>query len=193
MTLSREEAAAALDTIHLTGARVNTARSYSQFSPFLITWGIIWLVANVVSDQWPMQGGNAWLVGILIGTLLSLFFTVRNVRSWKRNHPDATAEGRALGRRSVMLGITLWIWFPSMISLLGPLTPQQSNAFISITWAFIYMIAGAFIGWRIFAIGVVTAAAVLFGYFTLQTHFFLWMGLVGGGSLILGGLWMRKI
>lgn len=192
MRLSREEAAAALDTVHLAGARVKTARRYEDFGPYLITWGIIWLVANVVSDQWPVHGGTAWIAGVLIGTVLTVYFTVRNARRWRQSHPGDTAEGRAIGRRAVMLGLTLWMWFPSMMALLGPLSPRQGNAFISITWAFIYMAAGAFIGWRIFAIGLVTAGAVLVGYFVLQSHFFLWMGLVGGGSLILGGLWMRK-
>jgi hypothetical protein len=193
MSLSPEEAAAALDTVHLAGARVKTARRYGEFGPYLITWGIIWLVANIVSDQWPMHGGKAWLAGVIIGTLLTVFFAVSNARRWMRNNPGAGTEGRAIGRRAIMLGITLWVWFPSMMALLGPLSPRQGNAFISITWAFVYMVAGAFIGWRIFAVGLVTAGAVLFGYFALQTHFFLWMGLVGGGSLILGGLWMRRI
>jgi len=193
MSLSREEAAAALEDISAAKARFVTVRRYAEFAPFLLMWGAIWLVANVVSDLTPDYGQKTWLIGVSIGFALTIFFTVRNARRWQQANPASKTEGRAIGRRAVLLGTTLWVYFPSMMVLMGPLSARQSNAFISITWAFVYMITGAFIGWRIFAIGLVTAAAILFGYLFLQSHFFLWMGLVGGGSLIAGGLWLRKI
>jgi hypothetical protein len=49
------------------------------------------------------------------------------------------------------------------------------------------------VGLRLFTIGAVTAAAIVFGYLVLQEHYFLWMGLVAGGGLIAGGLWLRKL
>jgi hypothetical protein len=33
----------------------------------------------------------------------------------------------------------------------------------------------------------------MFGYLIIEQHYYLWMGLCGGGSLIAGGLWLRKI
>ena len=193
MNMSPEEAKAQLDTIDMAGARVKTVRFYAEFAPFLLLWGVIWMVANVVSELRPAYGNGVWSVGVVLGFAMTIFFTIRNARRWRFLHPESRAQGRAIGRRAVLLGITLWAYFPAMSALMGPLSPRQNNAFISITWAFVYMITGAFIGWRIFAIGLVTAAAILFGYLFLQSHFFLWMGLVGGGSLIAGGLWLRKI
>jgi hypothetical protein len=32
----------------------------------------------------------------------------------------------------------------------------------------------------------------LFGYVTLASHFYLWMAVVGGGALVLAGLWLRR-
>ncbi|HVB86508.1 MAG TPA: hypothetical protein VNK23_07585 [Candidatus Dormibacteraeota bacterium] len=40
-----------------------------------------------------------------------------------------------------------------------------------------------------FAVGALTAG----GYFSLPQYFLLWMAGVGGGALILGGLWLRKV
>ena len=193
MNVSREEAAAALDDVEAAQARLHTVRRYAEFAPYLLLWGFIWLGANVVSDLRPAYADVVWLIGVSVGFAWTIYFTVRNARRWACMHRGSKAEGRAIGRRAVLLGMTLWIYFPSMTLLMGPLSGRQTNAFISITWAFVYMVAGAFIGWRIFAIGVVTAAAVMFGYLALPSHFFLWMGLVGGGSLIAGGLWLRKI
>jgi len=193
MNVSREEAAAALDTIDAAGARLKTVRFYAEFSPFLLLWGVIWLVANVVSELWPAHGGTAWLTGISFGLAFTLYLTIRNARRWQCMRPESRAEGRAIGRRAALLGITLWTYFPAMTLLMGPFSPRQTNAFISITVAFAYMISGAFMGWRIFAIGLVTAAAILYGFHFIDAHFQLWMAFVGGGSLIAGGLWLRKI
>jgi hypothetical protein len=84
-------------------------------------------------------------------------------------------------------------FFPAMSVVLGDLTPLQSNAFISMFWALAYMAAGAWLGLRLFFTGVATAVAVLLGVLVLREHYFLWMAFAGGGSLILGGLWLRKL
>jgi hypothetical protein len=193
MNVSRDEAAAALAHVVQADTRARTWRSYNEASGYLILWGLVWLVANVTSDLAPERGGLAWLMGIVVGALVTIVLTVRNARLWKARYPMLREEGRAIGRRGALLGMTVMAWFPTMSILFGPMTARQGNAFISITWAFIYMAMGAFIGWRLFAIGAVTAAAILYGYFQIPHHFVLWMGLVGGGSLILGGLWLRKI
>ena len=96
-------------------------------------------------------------------------------------------------RSLVMMGLTLGCYFPAMYAVLGPLSARQANAFVSLAWAFGYMIAGAWVGWRLFAIGAVAAAAVVFGYQSVAQHYYLWMAACGGGALIAGGLWLRKI
>ncbi len=42
------------------------------------------------------------------------------------------------------------------------------------------------------AIGLGITALTLVGYFFVGDAFELWMALVNGGGLILGGLWMRR-
>jgi hypothetical protein len=41
--------------------------------------------------------------------------------------------------------------------------------------------------------GVVVAALTLIGFFGLPQYFLLWMAVVGGGALILGGFWLRSV
>jgi hypothetical protein len=53
------------------------------------------------------------------------------------------------------------------------------------------MCGGIWIGWRLFAIGLFTAAMILIGYFYIGGWYDLWMGVFAGGSLIAGGLWLR--
>jgi hypothetical protein len=98
-----------------------------------------------------------------------------------------------IGRRASLTGVAVLGFFPAMLSVLAPLEPMQGNAFISLFWAFAYMVGGAWLGLRLFITGAVTAVAVLVGYFLLKEHYYLWMAACGGGSLILGGLWLRKL
>ncbi len=44
-----------------------------------------------------------------------------------------------------------------------------------------------------FITALVTVTAILVGYLLLHEHYFLWMAAFGGGSLLVGGLWLRKI
>ena len=37
------------------------------------------------------------------------------------------------------------------------------------------------------------AVLTLIGFFYLPVYFGLWMAVVGGGGLILGGLWLRSV
>jgi hypothetical protein len=55
-----------------------------------------------------------------------------------------------------------------------------------------YMGSGIWAGWRLFAIGFVTAAGIMAGFIWIDDYYSLWMGLFGGGSLIAGGLWLRS-
>jgi hypothetical protein len=193
MNVSRDEATAALDHVEIAGERVRTWRWYAEASSYLVIWGCVWLVGNVATDLDARWGNIAWSVGLAFGLAATLSLTIRNARRWQRSFPASRSEGRAVGRRAAFIGTAIMLWFPTLSLLAGPFEPRQGNALISITWAFIYMAMGAFVGWRLFAIGLVTAAAIVCGYLFVQQHFFLWMGLVGGGSLIVGGLWLRKI
>jgi hypothetical protein len=55
-----------------------------------------------------------------------------------------------------------------------------------------YTIAGLWVGYAFVAIGVGITVLTLIGYFYIGEAFPLWMALVNGGGLILGGLWMRR-
>jgi hypothetical protein len=92
-----------------------------------------------------------------------------------------------------MIFITLTVSIASLFVLIGPVETKQANALISLFWASLYMGVGAWAGWRIFVIGAVTVAAVMFGYLAIDEFYLPWMAIVGGGSLFAGGLWLRRI
>jgi hypothetical protein len=193
MELTREDASQALGEIDSAGRRTRQVRSYGYAAPFLILWGLIWLGANTVMDIEPALGGRVWLAGDLIGLPATLWLTIRQSRGADPQTQAWFKADRSRGLRIGMMWMTIILFFAAAFSIIAPLSGRQGNAFISLFWACAYMATGAWIGWRLFAIGVVTAAGILVGYHLIDQHYFLWMGVVGGGSLIAGGLWLRKL
>jgi hypothetical protein len=193
MSLSAEDASGALAAIDAADRRVRQVYWYREASPFLIVWGLVWLVANAVTDLWPRWAGLAWLVGVVGGVGFSAVLTYLQISRRAAAHDQPPADRARSGRRVLLLGLTVAAFFPAMFAVLGPISAQQRNAFISLFWAFAYMAAGSWVGLRLFITGAVTAAAILVGYLFFREHFYLWMAVFGGGSLLLAGIWFRKI
>jgi hypothetical protein len=193
VTPSRDEAEKALAEIAEARGRIDRAHGYRDAAPFFILWGLIWLVANLTTEIAPGYGQTAWVVGILVGSPVSLYLAWTQARRRGERIRQAGGDAKAIGGRIALTWATPIAFFIGAMIIVGPLDPRQTDAFISLFWAALYMGVGAWVGLRLFTIGAVTAAAIVFGYLVLQEHYFLWMGLVAGGGLIAGGLWLRKL
>ncbi len=78
--------------------------------------------------------------------------------------------------------------------MLPPLkTDAQFGAFFPILVGLYYALIGIWTrGVRMIVLSVALGVLTLFGFFHIQHDFELWMAGVGGGGLILGGLWLRS-
>jgi hypothetical protein len=57
-----------------------------------------------------------------------------------------------------------------------------------------YCLIGIWVrGARMLMAGMTLAALTLFGFFFLKQYFALWMAVVGGGGLVLGGFWLKSV
>ena len=192
MNVTRDEAARALEEIGQAGGRMHRLSLYADLAPMFLLWGLIWFSANLVTEFRPELSGPAWLTGEVIGTPLTIFLTVRQGRRSGARIRQAGGNPKALGSQMALLGAIAFGFFASIVAVTAPLNGRQIDAFISLFFAFAYALGGIWGGWRLIAIGATTAVAILFGYFALTEHFYLWMGVVGGGALFAGGLWLRK-
>lgn len=192
MEISRHEASEALQAIHTADRRTWQMRGYQQAAPFLIMWGLIWMVANAVYDFDVAAGNLAWNIGTLVGAVFTVMLTVRLIIQ-RRRAGGVREQDRQTGASFALMGCAVIGYFVAMFLVVSPLTPRQGNSFISLFWAFAYMFAGAWLGLRLFFTGLVAAAAIVVGFLFIHQHYSLWMAAFGGGSLIVGGLWLRKI
>jgi hypothetical protein len=91
-----------------------------------------------------------------------------------------------------VLGVTFVVFVSGTFAVMQPHDPRQPAAFFPLLVAAGYGIMGALGATRMLSIAAAIAALTLGGFFSLGGLFLPWMAAVGGGGLILGGLWLRQ-
>ena len=178
MTLSPQDASAALDDIARVEARSATLRSYQSAAPYLILWGVLWAVGYGLSDFFTRHTGAIWSVVIPIGVLADLV---------------AMRGGRGGTWRYIASAAAAALFLVAVFLVMAPVSGRQVAAVIPLCVALIYVLRGIWAGPRHVVAGVVIAALTLGGFWWITHHFLLWMAFVGGGALVLAGLWLRRV
>jgi hypothetical protein len=182
MTLSPADASAALQDVAAAEAHSATLRGYQSSAPHLIIWGVVWAVAYTVSDLAPAWSNVTWLAIVPIGI-------AGDIVAARADRQNDDGKGAIVGALFAIIAI----FVGSTFAIMAPHDPRQIGAFIPLVVAAAYAIFGVFDGPRLLILGGALAALTLFGFFFLSAHFSLWMAAVGGGGLILGGLWLRRV
>ena len=183
MPITRDEAAGALNDITQTERRSGEIYGYSKAAPHLILWGVIWVAGYSLSWTHP-EWTLTWPVLTVIGCIGS-FWTA----SHGRRDSDRPSDWRFLATF-----VAIFLFIAALFAVMPPRTNAQAGAFFPILVALLYSLVGIWArGLRMIVTGVALAALTLVGFFYLPQYFLLWMAVVGGGGLILGGLWLRSV
>jgi hypothetical protein len=179
MTLSPQDATAALRDIDDAQARSAMLRGYQRAAPHFVIWGMIWAIGYGLTDFAPRYGNAVWAVLVPIGLLAGVL---------------ASRGNRAVGALRFSAAIlAVFAYCAATFFVMAPVGHKQIAAFIPLLVALIYVLCGIWNGPRYIVAGVVIAALTLIGFVWLSAHFLLWMAIVGGGALILAGVWMRQV
>jgi hypothetical protein len=183
MTIDSKQAIEALNEIDAIVRRVRQSTIYDVASLMLIMWGALVFTGNIASYLRPREAGYIWIAVNAVGVAGSL------------------AVGAFMSRRMSVHGFdlrmvaafALFFAFGILWSIgLGHFTPRQLGVFWPTYFMMVYTIAGLWVGWAFVAIGLGITALTLIGYFFAGAWFELWMAVVNGGGLMLGGFWMRR-
>jgi hypothetical protein len=181
--IDSKQAAAALNDIEHIVQRVRQSQIYNLASLIMIWWGVLVFAANVATFLWPRYANYIWPaanIGGVAGTVvISALLQIR-----MRVH---AADGRVVAAYVMFFAFGYFC-----TQVLGHFGPRELGAFWPIYFMMFYVLAGLWFGRAFIAIGVGITVLTLIGYFyVMGGAFLLWMAVVNGFGLVLGGLWMR--
>jgi hypothetical protein len=181
--MNRNEALDTLHDISQTERRSSAAYGYRLGAPHLFQWGVIWLLGYGVS-YWRPTLWQIWPVLVLVGVIGSTIIGMRMRPAASRTHDW----------RYTASVVATFVFICAVLAIMPPRAPERVGAFVPILVALYYALVGIWTrGSRMLILGTAVAALTLAGFFFFPQTFALWMAIVGGGGLILGGLWLRSV
>lgn len=181
--IDRSEASAALDDIEDFGRRVRRSLTYRRAGAMLMLWGAATFLGYLATFVAPAMARWLWPMMFVAAIAGSAIIGAVNARR----------EGVRTFDARMAAAFAVFIVFGCIFSLgLGGFTPRRLGAFWTSYFMLPYMIAGLWFGSGFVVIGAAVTVLTLIGYAFSGDWFNLWMALVNGGGLVLGGLWMRR-
>ena len=193
MTLDKAQAARALADIDQSQRYSSSLYSYGLASPYLILAGVMWLVADLLTQFSPFGKAWIWPIVSLIGTVGFFGLSIAQTRSGSgfASGPVASAK-RGLFWRFLVVWLAIFAFMIATFAIYGLQDGgRQQHSFIGVFCGCLYVAVGAFMGWRMVAIGAALAVLSIVGFFVVHDYYLAYMGVVGGGALIASGLWLR--
>ena len=182
MSLSKAEAEDALGEIDRVIARTRRAVATGCCGGLLILWGVIWLLGFSASQFLPDHANYLWAALDSAGFLASWFLGARSQRS--------TRGG--FGLRIGLSWLALFLYATLWLFILRPSDWRFFGAYPATLAMFGYVLMGLWLDRYLLWLGLAVTAASLLGILCVPDWFNLWMGVIGGGSLIAAGIHIRK-
>lgn len=181
MTISKQEAHAALTEAENAARRSREIYGYSRSAPYCFIWGATWFLGYmaqaVLTDA---QTVWTWPAVLIAGAGASALVGLSQKRRGARSMDKVW-----------LLFVVIYAFSFSLFAILRP-SALQIGAYWPLLCAALYAGAGLWGGVRYVVVGAALAVLTLFGFFELRGHFFALMAIAGGGSLVLTGLWLRR-
>jgi hypothetical protein len=185
MTMTHDEAAKALSDIEQAGAHSKTLKGYERASPYLMMWGLLWIVAGTVAQVSPANTSVAWWTVDAIGIAGSLYLAVSQSR-------ERQGEAKPALFRVLMLCAILGAFNAAVFNVFAPVNGAQVMSFAGLLCAVIYMVVGQWFGARYVVLGATLFVTTLVGFFVLTNITVVFISWAGGASIALSGLWLRR-
>ena len=186
MTVTRDDATAALRDIESSRRRSRQLFDYRLASPYLLLWGGLWIVAGAVEALAPESAGIGWVAVDAVGIAGTAGLAVRQARRC------GEAGARALPLRWLGTVAVLAAFVGLTLMAFAPVSGLEALTFVTLAVAAAYAAAGCWVGVRYAAVGIALAGVAVAGFHFAPAHLPLIVPFLGGGALVLGGFWMRR-
>ena len=181
ISLNPAQAQAALREIELIASRTRKAIAQGPASAMLILWGCVWAAGFSFTEFFPERAGTAWLVLDLCGIVGSIVVGLLPRR------PVTGGGDVRVGIFWMLLFLYagLWMW------MLRPVNGVQIGAYWATVPMFGYVVGGLWLSRFFIFLGALVTVLTILGLTLFHQHFNLWMAVLGGGSLVVAGIYIR--
>jgi hypothetical protein len=190
MNISPNEAKEALADIQTITQKTRHSIASSGAHIFLIATGIIWLVGFLATQF--LTGdilGYIWIGISLAGTAVATLLGIRmSTRMGKRVYNPSF---NASAKRAIIFWLLLVCYAIAAIAIVRPTDGKQVTALIILFIMLGQMAMGLLLPFSAVWWTLPVTILALIGYFLLPNIFYLWMAILGGGGMILLGLYIR--
>ena len=186
MNITKNDAKSALHAAGKSEEYSLTLYHYEMASPYLLLWGILWIIAGIISALSPDNTKMAWLIVDTVGIVVTGYLVVGDARRFDKYN------ARSEWLRFMAAVVVLVLFIAATLAIFSPVSDIQIQSFITMLIAMIYMILGFWTGYRLTVIGAVLACLVTGTLIYTPSQLPLTISVLGGTALILGGLWMRR-
>ena len=181
--IDSKQAAAALSDIDDIVSRVRQSQIYNLASLIMIWWGVLVFAGNIATWLFPWHAALIWpavnITGVVGTVVISALLHIR-------------ARIQSADNRVIAAYVLFYAFGYFCSDVLGHFGPRELGAFWPIYFMLFYVLAGLWFGRAFIALGLGVTVLTLIGYFYVPGGaFLLWMAVVNGVGLVLGGLWMR--
>jgi hypothetical protein len=186
MNITPGEAEESLETIQKMMQKTRHSIASGGTHITLIVTGIVWLVGFMCQQFLPKEMvGVIWIALSILGTVVGV---VLGTRMGKRVRSASTAS---IVRRVALFWLVLIFFCIAAVAVAWPLDGKQMTTFSVLfimigQWAMGLLFSFAISWWAL-----PVAALALVGYFLFPGIFYLWMALLGGGGMIILGVYLR--
>ena len=186
MNISPSEAEEALAAIQ--NVERKTRRSIASGSAHisLIVTGVVWLIGFTATQflTAPLIVW-IWIVTSIVGSAFATFMGIRT------SNRVRIASSAVTGKRIVTFWLLLTLFAAAIMAVARPTDGKQITLLIILLAMIGQMGMGLLLSFSATWWTVPVGAVALIGYFFVPDWFYLWMGLLGGGVMIVLGVYIR--
>ena len=187
MNISPDEAEEALAAIQKMAQKTRQSIASSGAHTSLIVTGSVWLIGFMCTQF--LAGELLPYIWIGLSILGGALATLLGIRRGKRIRSPSAA---ATTKRVSLIWLLLAVYGLAAISITWPVDGKQLTMLIVLFVLIGWMATGQLLSFSSFWPGLIIIALALVGYFLLPGIFYLWMGILVGGGMIILGLYIRS-
>ncbi|MGE5123855.1 MAG: hypothetical protein ACM3H7_05010 [Acidobacteriaceae bacterium] len=186
MNISPGEAEESLAAIQHISQKTRQSITNSSAYVFLIITGSVWLIGFLATQflAGPVVA-YIWIGVSLLGSALSIPLGNRQARRLRSPGLNPTA------RRAVTFWLLLMLYAAAAIAIAHPTDGRQVTMFIVLFLMLGQLSMGMLLSFSATWWALPITALALLGYYLLPGFFYLWMGLLVGGGMIVLGLYIH--